>query len=105
MSTRGKKKESQEFLKEMRRRIVKAKGCGPDRPGPINCVTSVAKACGTSSASISLYLSGKREPTLWLAMRIARYLGISLDTLPTTLAESPAPHLRKISSIIWKCRY
>lgn len=76
------KPESLLFVEEMRKKMVlNSHGGGRGRwikRGPWNCLASVARHCGSSPASMSLYLSKKREPTFWLAIRIANYLDIDL---------------------------
>lgn len=41
----------------------------------------LADAVGVTEASMSFYVSGKRNPKLEVAKKIADYLGVSLDYL------------------------
>lgn len=81
MSERGTlTREGKLFIAAMREKIVMSRGGGKKLSGPLS-IASVARACGVAPTNICLYLKGKREPTYWLAVRIAKYLAIDSGEL------------------------
>lgn len=74
--------ESIVFLKEMRKRLHP-----PQRGGrggsehEWNSLSATARACKVDPAVLSLYMAGKRQPMLWVAIRIANYLKMDLKEI------------------------
>lgn len=73
--------ESVAFAKELRKRVMPAKILGHAVLGGPYSLGGISRATGVNVELISLYRSGKRQPTLWAAVRLANYLGINLNGL------------------------